>query len=401
MASPRTLAVVGASLAGLRAVETMRRLGFDGRIALIGAEPERPYDRPPLSKDVLRGERAPETTALAKPETFDALQLELQLGTRATALDPRARRIHTERGDAIAYDGCLIATGATPRRIPNTPPLAGIFVLRTLGDCLALRAELERGPRVAVVGGGFIGAEVAATCRERGLEVSLLEALPQPMSLALGPRIGRLLAELHRDHGVDVRCGVGVAGFAGSGGRVERVRLADGSEVRAEVVVVGIGVVPETGWLESSGIALDNGVLCDATLATSAPGVYAAGDIARWPNPLFGETMRVEHWTNAVEQGEHAAAALVSGLPQPFASVPYVWSDQYDRKIMIAGRPRPDDAVRIFHGSLEERQFVALYGRNGKLAAALAMNRARFLMNYRRMLREGASFEEACAKAAD
>jgi len=399
VAATRTLAVVGASLAGLRAVEAMRREGFDGRIALIGAESERPYDRPPLSKEVLRGERAPETTALAKPEAFDALDLELHLGTRATALDPHARRIATDRGESIAYDGCLIATGATPRRIPDTPPLAGIHVLRTLGDCAALRAELERGPRVAVVGGGFIGAEVAATCRARGLEVAIVEALPQPMSLALGETLGAVLAALHRDHGVDLRCGVGVEGFAGAGGRVERVQLADGSSVAADVVVVGIGVVPETAWLEGSGIALGNGVVCDETLATSLPGVCAAGDVARWPNPQFGEVMRIEHWTNAVEQGEHAAAALVTGEAKPFSTVPYVWSDQYDRKIMSAGRPRPDDELRVFHGSLEARQFVALYGRKGRLVAALAMNRARHLMTYRRMIREGASFEAACAAA--
>jgi 3-phenylpropionate/trans-cinnamate dioxygenase ferredoxin reductase subunit len=400
VAPPRTLAVVGASLAGLRAVEAMRRLGFDGRIALIGAEAEKPYDRPPLSKDVLRGERAPETTALTKPESFDALRLELHLGTRATALDPNARAISTDRGVTIAYDGCLIATGAAPRRIPNTPALAGIHVLRTLSDCVALRAELERAPRVAVVGGGFIGAEVAATCRERGLEVTILEALPQPMSLALGADIGALLADVHRDHGVEVRCGVGVAGFEGSGGRVARVKLADGSAIDADVVVVGIGVVPETAWLAGSGLSIENGVVCGETLATSAPNVFAAGDVARWPNPLFGEMMRVEHWTNAVEQGEHAAAALVSGRAQPFETVPYVWSDQYDRKIMIAGRPRPDDEVRIVHGTGQERQFVALYGRAGRLVAALALNRARFLMNYRRMIRERATFEEACAKAA-
>jgi len=396
-----SIAVVGASLAGLRAAEALRRLGFAGRLALVGAERHLPYDRPPLSKEVLRGTRAPETLALCKPGAWDALDLDLRLGVRATGLDPARRRVALATGEELAFDGLVIATGATPRALPRTPPLAGIHTLRSLDDCLAIRAELECGPRVAVVGAGFIGAEVAATCRQRGLEVTLLEALPAPLAAALGPEIGALLGAIHRDHGVDLRCGVGVAGFSG-GARVEEVRLGDGSRAAADLVVVGIGVAPETGWLAGSGLELADGVVCDETLATGAPGIVAAGDVARWTNPLFGESMRVEHWTNAVEQGEAAAARLLAGAggASPFAPVPYVWSDQYDCKIMSAGSFRADDERRIVHGSLAERRFVALYGREGRLVGALAMNRARQLVGYRRQIREGASLEEAVARAA-
>jgi NADPH-dependent 2,4-dienoyl-CoA reductase/sulfur reductase-like enzyme len=399
MTGPQKIVAVGASLAGLRAVEALRRLGYDGRLVLVGAEPHRPYDRTPLSKEVLRGTREPERIALAQPEAFDALDLDLRLGTRATAVDLRARAVVLEDGERLDFDGLLVATGATPRTLPGSPPIAGLHTLRTLDDCIALRADLERGPRVAVVGAGFIGAEVAATCRQRGLDVTLIETLPVPMAATLGMEIGEICAAVHRDQGVDLRCGVRVEGLEGSD-RVERVQLSDGTAVAADVVVIGIGVVPETSWLESSGLALDDGLVCDETLA-AAPGVVAAGDVARWPNPLFGETMRVEHWTNAVEQGEAAGERLLAqtGDAKPFAPVPFVWSNQYDLKIQTAGRMKPDDEVHIAHGSLADRRFVALYGRKGRLVGALALNRVRLLMGYRRMIREGASWDEARAKA--
>ena len=401
MAALERIVVVGASLAGLRAVEALRRRGYEGRLVLVGAEPHRPYDRPPLSKDVLRGAREPDRIALVTPEAFDALDLDLRLGTRATALDRSERAVVLDDGERLAFDGLLVATGAAPRNLPGTPALDGIHTLRTLEDCLAIRADLERAPRVAVVGAGFIGAEVAATCRQRGLDVTLIERLPVPMAATLGLEIGAICAATHRDQGVDLRCGVRVDGFEG-GERVERVRLSDGSTVAADVVVVGIGVFPETRWLESSGLTLDDGLVCDETLA-AAPGIVAAGDVARWTHPLFGESMRVEHWTNAVEQGEAAAERLLAepGGAKPFAPVPFVWSDQYDLKIQSAGLMKPDDEVHIAHGSLAERRFVALYGRKGRLVGALAFNRVRFLMDYRRLIREGASWEAARARAGD
>ncbi|HKE10711.1 MAG TPA: FAD/NAD(P)-binding oxidoreductase, partial [Myxococcota bacterium] len=385
----RRVVIVGGSLAGLRAAETLRREGFDGRLSVTGRERHRPYDRPPLSKEVLSGRRAPETISLRKPEAWEELEVDWRLGCRALSLDLERRAVRLEGGEELGFDGLVIATGATPRTLPGTAGLAGIHVLRTLDDCLALRAELERGPRVAVVGAGFIGAEVAATCRERGLHVTLLEALAAPLVRGIGPELGALVAEVHRDHGVDVRCGVGVAGFEGKG-QVDGVRLSDGNLVRAEVVVVGVGVVPETAWLEGSGLRLADGVLCDAACATPAEGVVAAGDIARWAHPGYEQPIRLEHWTNAVEQGVAAAQRLLAGTQgaKPFAPVPYVWSDQYDLKIQIAGLPRGDCALRIVDGTVGERRFVALFERAGQLVAAVGFGRSRQLMGYRMQIAE-------------
>ena len=401
MTSLQSIVVVGGSLAGLRAAEALRRLGFDGRLSFVGAEQQRPYDRPPLSKELLRGEREPEQIALAKDESFDALELDLRLGRRARGLDLKGRCVQLDGGETLGFDGLVIATGASPRRLPGTPPLAGIHTLRSLDDCLAIRAALEGGPRVAVVGAGFIGAEVAASIRQRGLEVTLIEALPHPLAQAVGPEIGAVCSAVHRDHGVDLCLGVAVAGFDGDA-RVERVRLGDGTAVAADLVVVGIGVTPETRWLEGSGLALEDGVVCDEGCATAVPGIVAAGDVARWHNPLFGVSMRLEHWTNAVEQAEAAAERLLAGPDKaaPFAPVPFFWSDQYDRKIQSAGWVTPQDEMRIVDGSLEERRFVALYGRDGRLTGALAFNRVRLLMRYRRMIREGTSWEDALANSA-
>ncbi len=328
--------------------------------------------------------------------------MDWRLGCRVTSLDTRGRSVELDRDERLPYEGLLIATGAAPRTLPGTPAVEGIYTLRTLDDCIAIRSDLERSPRVAVVGAGFIGAEVAATCRERGLDVAMIETLPAPLANALGREMGELCAAVHRDHGVDLRCGTSVVGFEGNG-RVEGVRLRDGSVVPADVVVVGIGVAPEVDWLASSGLELDDGVVCDAACATRAPGVVAAGDVARWENPLFDERMRVEHWTNAVEQGEAAAARLLAGddAARPFESVPYFWSDQYDRKIQLAGRVSPDDEIRVVHGSTNERRFVALYGRKGRLVGALGFNRARFVMKYRGMIRERATWIDALTQAEE
>ena len=397
MPVPRHIAVVGASLAGLRGVEALRRDGYDGRITLIGAERHLPYDRPPLSKQVLAGALEPAEIALRR-DPWDELELELRLGTRAAGLDLRAREVLLEGGERVAFEGLLVACGAAPRRLPGVAHLDGLHVLRSLDDALALRDALAGGPRVVVVGAGFIGSEVAATCRGRGLAVTLVEALAAPLVHALGPAVGAVCAALHRDHGIDLRCGVGVAAVEGCG-RVERVTLSDGSRIDADLVVVGIGVAPEVGWLAGSGLALGDGVLCDATCAASAPGVSAAGDVARWTNPLFGEAMRVEHWTNAIEQGEAAARRLLLAPEKApaYAPVPYVWSDQYDRKIQIAGRLGPGDEMRVVEGSLAERRFVALYGRGGRLAGAVAFNRAAALVRHKRRIAEGVSWDEALA----
>ena len=400
MATLRTIVIVGASLAGLRAAETLRREGYEGRLVLVGDERHLPYDRPPLSKELLAGEWEPEQIVLRK-QPYDDLDLDLRLGRRATGLDAGDRVLELDGDERLRFDGLVVATGSRPRTLPGTPPLDGIFVLRTLDDCLAIRARLDERPRVVVIGAGFIGSEVAATCRGRGLEVTVLEMLPVPLARRVGPVIGETCGALHRDHGVDLRCGVAVAGFEG-GDRVEQVRLADGTAIDADLVVVGVGVVPKTGWLEGSGLALDDGVVCDDT-CLAAPGIVAAGDIARWPNPLFdGESMRVEHWTNATEQGVAAALRLLAGKAsgEAFAPVPFVWSDQYDVKIQIVGSIHGDDEVVVADGSLDERRFVALFGRGGRLVGALGFSRPRLVMQYRRMIAERASWDDALAHAA-
>ncbi len=399
----RTVAVVGASLAGLRAIETLRREGFDGRIVAIGAEPHLPYDRPPLSKEFLAG-KADAAGILLRKQGVDDLEVDWMLGARATSLDVALRSLTLADGSTISFDGLVVATGSVPRLLANQPAPEteggpeGLFVLRTLDDASALRARLEAMPKVIVVGAGFIGAEVAATCRGRGLDVTVLEALPQPMVRGLGPELGAVIAEVHRDHGVDLRTHVQVDAIEGDR-RVERVRLGDGTAIDADVVVVGVGVVPQTAWLEGSGLVLDNGVVCDES-CLAAPGVVAAGDVARWPNPLFDlQMMRLEHWTNATEQGVHAAGRLLAGddaeRVKSFAPVPFVWSDQYEYKIQTVGVVSADAQVHVAHGSLAERQFVALFGRDGRIVGALGFNRARQVMQYRKLIAERASWQQA------
>ena len=401
MSDLRQLVIVGASLAGLRAAEALRQQGYEGRLSLVGAEPHLPYDRPPLSKEILQGTWAPEKASLVRGSSLDDLDLDLRLGRRAVALDVRAKQIELDDGAHLSWDGVVIATGTTPRRLTGMRDLDGLYTLRTLDECLAIRADLGRSPRVVVVGAGFIGAEVAASCRSRGLEVTMIEALPVPLEQVVGPDVGRALAAYHCDQGVDLRCGASVEGFEG-GARVERVRLADGTSVAADVVVVGIGVTPATDWLEGSGVEIDDGVLCDETCATSVPGVVAAGDVARWYNPSFDQRMRVEHWTNAGEQGRAAALRLLAGdaNAEPFASIPFFWSDQYDLKIQSAGLLTGSDESKVVHGSLEEQRFLALYARKGRFVGALAFNEPRRLMGCRRKLRENLSWEEALESAA-
>jgi NADPH-dependent 2,4-dienoyl-CoA reductase/sulfur reductase-like enzyme len=400
MAGPDRVTIVGASLAGFRTAQGLRANGFDGSVTLIGDEPHEPYDRPPLSKQVLAGTRQPADILLQRNTTLEDLGLDLRLGQRATDLDLERRRVGLHGGDRVDFDAVVIATGAVPRTIPETPDIGGIHVLRTVDDCLAVRAAMEHGPRVVVVGAGFIGAEVAATARGRGLEVTIVEVLPVPLSHALGPEIGAVCGRLHLDHGVDLRCGVGVAAFEGTD-TVEAVVLSDGSRLEADLVVVGIGVRPATDWLVGSGLELADGVVCDEALrAVGAPFVFAAGDIARWHNTAYGEQMRIEHWTNATDQARAVAANLLAGDDAAaFASVPYVWSDQYDRKIQILGRCRADDSVEVVLGTTESRRFVALYGRDDRLTGALGFSMPAKLLQFEKLLNEHGSMQEARALA--
>lgn len=394
MRTGERIAIIGASLAGLRTVEFLRRAEFQGEIILIGDEPHLPYDRPPLSKEILRGAWERDKLAL-RAGGYDDLGVELSLGRRAVSLDSVARRVHLDDGSSISFDRLVIATGGRARELPNQPRLAGVHTLRTVDDALAIRAALTAKPRVAVIGAGFIGSEVAASARQLGLEVSMVEALNVPLESSLGPRIGGILQRAHERRGVRVHCGRRVARFEGED-RLRGLILDDGTPVPCELCVVGIGMIPAVGWLEGSGIELDDGVRCDEALATSVPGVVAAGDAASWYNPLFGERMRVEHWTNAVEQARHAVATLLAPPTEakPFESVPVFWSDQFDLKIQGAGRPKPTDELVMSRSPHGER-LVALYGRAGRLVGAVTFNHPAKLVRLRRLIGLRSPMEDA------
>ncbi|MFF7475720.1 FAD-dependent oxidoreductase [Streptomyces sp. NPDC008092] len=396
MAAPLSnIVVVGASLAGLHAARALRDEGYDGRLTVIGDEPQLPYDRPPLSKQLLTGAWSADQVSF-DIET-DALSAEWLTGNAAVALDTRSRRVRLADGHVHPYDGLVIATGAHPRRL-SALDMPGVHVVRTLADSMSLAADIAARPsRVAVVGGGFIGAEVAASCRAVGIPVTLIEAAPVLLGRVVGPRMGEVITALHRDHGVDVRLGVSVAAPLGTT-RISGLELSDGSVVHADVVVVAIGVTPATGWLAGSGLTIDDGVLCDET-CLAAPGIVAAGDIARWPNLLFGETRRVEHWDNAIRQARHAACRLLAGDSEagrvPYQPVPWFWSDQYDRKLQLVGSTVGHDEVRVVEGDPSDGRFVALYRRDGKVTAALGVNRARSIQRYRGLILSGLRWADA------
>jgi len=396
-----TIAVVGASLAGLRAAETLRAEGHTGTVVLIGAEPHLPYDRPPLSKQFLAGTWGLDRVMLRPAEKITALGLDLRLGHRAGGLDVDGHTLELDDGTTLGFDGLVVATGAHPRPLPGAAPLPGVHTLRTLEDSLDLgRAARVEGVRVVVVGAGFIGSEVAATCRGLGASVTVVEALSQPLARVLGDEMGAACAALHAHHGVELLTGVGVSALRPSSGgaEVEGIELDDGTAVDADVVVIGIGVVPTTQWLDGSGLEVYDGVVADATLH-AADDVVVAGDVARWFDEGLGTHVRIEHWTNAAEQGVAAARSLLAGRhhADAYVPVPYFWSDQYDVKIQVLGHPNPDDDVVVVDGSVSERRFVALYGRAGRLTAALGFSRPRQLMGYRPLLEAGASFDDALA----
>jgi 3-phenylpropionate/trans-cinnamate dioxygenase ferredoxin reductase subunit len=397
-----TVVVVGASLAGLRACEALREEGFRGRLVLVGAEGHLPYDRPPLSKEILQGKWEPDKIALRR-QGLEDLDLDFRRAVKATALDPEARLVTLGDGEQLAYDGLVIATGARVRRLEMAEGFEGVHYLRSLDDAMNLRADLDaaalRGvPRVAVIGAGFIGCEVAASCRQRGVDVTVVEPLAAPMVRALGRHLGGLAALLHREHGVDMRCATTLAGIEGKG-RVEAIRLGDGKVIPVDALVVGVGVVAETSWLENSGLALEDGVLCDERCSV-APGIVAAGDVARYRSTRRGGfAVRIEHWTHAGAMGRAAALRLLRGEEgvEPYDPVPYVWTDQFGVKIQMVGHPTPDDEVHLVDGEFEEFRFVALFARAGKLTGVVGMRRPRLVMAYQTMLEEGATIEQALA----
>ncbi|MET8955710.1 NAD(P)/FAD-dependent oxidoreductase [Streptomyces sp. NPDC004393] len=379
----RTVAVVGASLAGLSAARSLRRRGYDGRLVVIGDEPHRPYDRPPLSKEFLAGAIGEAELALERDD--EDLQAEWVLGARATGLDRTERAVRLADGREIRADGVVVATGAAARTLPGTQGLAGVHVLRTLDDARALRGDLARGGRLVVIGGGFVGAEVASTAYALGLDVTVVEAAPTPLAGPLGEAMGRVVAALHADHGVPLLCGVGVKGLSGER-RVDSVLLEDGRGVPADTVVVGVGARPCVEWLQGSGIALDNGVKCGADGRTSVAGVVAVGDCANWYDPRTGTHRRVEHWTGALERPDAAVAALLAdgatepGVPRP----PYFWSDQYGVKIQFVGHAAGADSVTVEEGATDDRSFLAVYRRGGRPVAVLGMNQPRLFTRRRK-----------------
>ncbi len=385
MSTSEAYVIVGASVAGGRAAETLRQEGFDGKVILIGAEPDRPYERPPLSKDVLQGAASEDKVFLRPPEFYDEQGIELRLGATATRLNPSDRQVTLDIGERVRYDKLLIATGADVRRL-NVPGirLPGVHYLRTIQDARAIRDATGRSCRVVVIGAGFIGAEVAASCRVKGADVTVLEVLPVPLQRVLGDRIGELYARIHRDRGVDLRLGVGISEFRGSG-RVEEILTSTGERIPCDVAVVGVGVQPATGWLEGSGLALQNGIIVDEFAATNLPDVFAAGDVANWWHPILGERLRVEHWENAQNQGIAAAKSML-GKSEAYAPVPYFWSDQYDLTLQYVGHASGQDEV-IFRGNPDPRQLLAFYLRDGQLRAAIGVNRLKDINAVRRLMR--------------
>ncbi|RLL66903.1 FAD-dependent oxidoreductase [Streptomyces sp. Z26] len=407
----RSVAVVGASLAGLAAARALRAQGYDGRITLIGDEPRAPYDRPPLSKDFLLGRTSAEELALGT-EDDEPLDLDWRLGTAATGLDPRGRRITLADGGEVRADGVVLATGARARPLPGaggagTGPAsdtasgaggtAGVHTLRTLDDALALREALGAGGPLVVVGAGFIGAEVASTALACGVDVTVVEALPVPLAGPLGPEMGAVCAGLHTDHGVPLLCGTPVRRLLGDA-RVEGVELADGTVLPAAAVLVGIGSLPNTEWLAGSGLDatadLRGGVPTDGRGATALPGVVAVGDCAAAYQPDTGGHVRTEHWTDALRQPETAVRALLAGAdaqdaqdaPGARGPLPYFWSEQYGVRLQFAGTRRDGDTVRVEAGDPEDRSFLAVYERDGSPTAVLGMDQPKQFTRWRRQL---------------
>lgn len=367
-----TVVVVGASLAGGTAAATLRDEGFDGRIIVIGDEPELPYQRPPLSKTYLRGEASRDALQVRPDDWWGAEDVETRLGARVTALDPAGRTVTLADGASVAFDRCLIATGVRnrPLQVPGAD-LGGIYHLRTVADCDRIRAAATDAGHVVVVGMGFIGAEVAASMRLLGVDVTVIEIFGTALFKVLGPRIGEVLASIHRDHGVRMRFNDGVSRFEGAG-RVERVVTRDGDTLECDLVVVGVGTEPATELVDPRALGPDGGVEVDARLETDTPGLFAAGDVASHAHPILGR-VRVEHFDNAIKMGAHAARAML-GSPAVFDDPHWFWSDQYDHHLQMGGVAVTDDMV--VRGSLEDRSFCAFFlDRAGVLRASVALNR--------------------------
>ncbi|MDE0137711.1 MAG: FAD-dependent oxidoreductase [bacterium] len=395
--------IVGASLGGFRTAHALRRLRFEGRIILVGDEAHLPYDRPPLSKEVLTEEKQPGDTYFRAADFFGEQGIELKLGSPAVGLDGEGRTITLATGEQLGYDAAVIATGARPRRLPGMEGLPGVHVMRTLDDSASIRSALDGARHVVVVGAGFIGSEVAASARHRGAAVTVLEAAGQPLVAAVGAEVGQRCAALHDLYGTELRCGAGVEGIDRTRDGLA-VRLAGGPAVGCDLVVVGIGVIPNIEWLEGSGIEIDRAVLCDRYMRTSLPGVYALGDLASWFNPRYGERMRVEHWTNTVQQSTAVArnivASVAGGDPVAYDGIPYFWSDQYGHRLQLVGRASGDELAFV-HDPPDSPAMMALYRDGDRLGGAFAIDTVGPLMQMRSLLVRNAGFDEALDRAAE
>lgn len=378
--------VVGANLCGGTVVQTLRQDGFDGRIVLVGEEAELPYERPPLSKEYLRGEQPLDRLFLQPPSWYEQNDVEARLGIRATGVDTAARAVELSDGERLDYDALLLATGGRPRRLPGDP-LERVLHLRAIGDADRIRSQLVAGRRVVVVGAGFIGAEVAASARALGVEVTCLEMLEVPLERALGKEIGRIYAEIHREHGVDLRTGEGVESIEETNGGVV-VRTTQGANIEGDAVVVGVGIMPNVELGESAGLKIDNGIVVDEFCRTSVDGIYAAGDVANHFCPVFGRHLRVEHFDNAIKHGSAAAHSMMGGT-EAYADPHWFWSDQFEHNLQYAGYAAEWDEI-VTRGSTEDRSFVAFYLKDGVVLAALGLNRGKEVRRSMKLIRERA-----------
>jgi 3-phenylpropionate/trans-cinnamate dioxygenase ferredoxin reductase subunit len=371
MMAARAFVIVGASLAGAKAAETLRAEGFDGRVVLVGAEQDRPYERPPLSKEYLRGEAG--SKPFVHEESFYAEhEIELRASTRVDSIDPAAGAVGLAGGETLEFDRLLLATGAEPRRLP-LPGVEkdGVLSLRTVEDSDAIRARIDAGGRLVSIGAGWVGAEVAASARQRGCEVTLLDAVPLPLERVLGPELGAIYREVHADHGVEFVGGAQVQEIEGAG-QVSAVRLADGRRIAADFVVIGVGAAPRVELAEAAGLRIDNGIAVDEQLRTSAPNVYAAGDVAAAHHPFYGTRIRVEHWSNALHQGPAAARSMLD-LAVSYDRIPYFFSDQYDVGMEYSGYASAWEEV-VFRGDPASREFIAFWLQDGRVHAGMNVN---------------------------
>jgi len=392
MAAEQTFVIVGGGMAGAKAAETLREEGFDGRIVLIGAESLRPYERPPLSKDYLRGETEQEKVHVHSEAYYGEHDIDLRLGREVSRLDTGSREATLDDGETLRYDRLLLATGAEPRRLPIPgADLDGVLYLRTVPDSDRIRERLDRGGSLVVVGAGWIGAEVAASARQRGMEVTIVEPMSVPLERVLGPEMGAFYRDVHADQGVRLLLGTGVEGFEG-GTAVERVRTNDGQTLDCDAVVVGVGVKPRTALAEAAGLAMGDGVLADELLQTSAEGVFAAGDVVSAQHPFYGQRIRVEHWANALEQGP-AAARNMLGAGAPYDKLPYFFSDQYDVGMEYAGYATSWDRV-VVRGDLAGREFIAFWLAGNRVLAGMNVNVWDVTDTIQRLIRERVAIDD-------